>query len=533
MTIVHRLLAAATALITLGVATPAQSTGPPVPTPATGAPVVRLQSGLVRGTDAGAVRTFLGVRYAEPPVGRLRWAPPKAARPWHGVADGTRPGTACPQAPTPGLPPTAEDCLSVNVTLPRDTGGKRLPVMVWFHGGGFTSGAAGLYDAQRLATQGDVIVVTANYRLGVLGYFGHQGLAGSGTYGLADQIAALRWTRRNAAALGGDPRNVTVFGQSAGGMSTCALLTSPASAGLFDKAIVSSGSCLLDWPDGGLFPSSPAHAPYSSLATTRKDGAALAARLRCGKGSAERTLDCLRDLPVAELLPHTGAFSDHLTYGTPLLPADPARALREGRFHRVPVISGGTRDEMRAFIGGAAMAGQKFTAERYPELLRKSFGAKADAVRARYPLSAYDSPAMAWAAVITDRSWACPTLTADRLLARHTDVYAYEFGDRDAPNINGIDVPGLPPGAAHASDLPSVFDLGGANLLATPPQQRLGARMVDYWTTFARTGDPNSPDSPRWPRFTRQGPVLGLVPDAVRPVDYAADHQCSFWNTLG
>jgi para-nitrobenzyl esterase len=417
--------------------------------------------------------------------------------------------------------------------MPRDAGGERLPVMVWFHGGGFTSGTGGAYDARRLATEGNVIVVTANYRLGVLGYFGHQGLAGSGTYGLADQIAALRWTRRNAAALGGDPRNVTVFGQSAGGMSTCALLTSPAAAGLFDKAIVSSGSCLLDWPDGGLFPSSPAHTPYTSLATTRKDGAAVAARLHCDKGSARQILDCLRDRPVAELLPHTNAFSDHLTYGTPLLPRDPARALRAGRFHRVPVISGGTRDEMRAFIGGAAMAGQKFTAERYPELLRKAFGEQADAVRARYPLSAYDSPAMAWAAVTTDRSWACPTLTADRLLARRTDVYAYEFGDRNAPNVNGIDVPGLPPGAAHAGDLPSLFDLGGVNLLPTPAQQRLGARMVGYWTTFARTGDPNGPDAPRWPRFTGHGSVLGLVPDAVRPVDYDADHQCSFWNRLG
>lgn len=528
MTIAYRLISAATALITLGTATPAQPTGPPA-----SAPVVRLHSGLVRGADTGAVRTFLGVRYAEPPVGRLRWAPPKAARPWHGVADGTRPGDACPQPPAPGLPPTDEDCLSLNVTMPRDAGGERLPVMVWFHGGGFTGGTGGAYDARRLATEGNVIVVTANYRLGVLGYFGHQGLADSGTYGLADQIAALRWTRRNAAALGGDPRNVTVFGQSAGGMSTCALLTSPAAAGLFDKAIVSSGSCLIDWPDGVLYPSSPGHTPYTSLTTTRKDGAALAARLHCDKGSARQRLDCLRDWPVAELLPHTHAFSDHLTYGTPLLPRDPARALRAGTFHRVPVISGGTRDEMRAFIGGAIMAGQKFTAERYPELLRKAFGEQADAVRARYPLSAYDSPAMAWAAVTTDRSWACPTLTADRLLARHTDVYAYEFGDRNAPNVNGIDVPGFSPGAAHAGDLPSLFDLGGVNLLPTPAQQRLGARMVGYWTTFARTGDPNGPKAPRWPRFTGHGSVLGLVPDAVRPVDYDADHQCSFWNKLG
>ncbi|MEU8362457.1 carboxylesterase family protein [Nonomuraea sp. NPDC048882] len=367
---------------------------------------MRLSSGRVRGLDQGAVRTFSGIRYAQPPVGRLRWAPPKAPEPWPGVADATKPGAACPQAQLPGVPPTSEDCLYLNVTMPRDTGGRRLPVMVWLHGGGFTTGAGSQYDAKRLATQGDVIVVTVNYRLGVFGYFGHEELAGSGTFAMADQIAALRWTRRNAAAL------------------------------------------------------------------------------------------------------------------------------RKGTFHRVPVISGGTRDEMRSFIGGAIMAGQKFTPERYPELLREAFGEKAAAMAARYPLSAYASPALAWAAVITDGAWACPTLEGDRLLARRADVYAYEFGDPDAPNVNGIEVPGFPLGATHATDLPSLFDLGGVYALPTPAQQRLGARMVGYWTAFARTGDPNVKDAPRWSRFTGQGPVLSLVPDAVKPVGYTADHQCAFWRSI-
>ncbi|MEV0316433.1 para-nitrobenzyl esterase [Nonomuraea fuscirosea] len=540
MLTVHHLVYSALALLMAGTATPAQTTGPPASAPpasaseqVTGSPVVRLSSGRVRGLDQGAVRTFSGVRYAQPPVGRLRWAPPKTAEPWPGVADATKPGAACPQAQFPGVPPTDEDCLSVNVTMPRDTGGKRLPVLVWFHGGGFTTGAGSQYDAKRLATQGRVIVVTVNYRLGVFGYFGHEGLAGSGTFAMADQIAALRWTRRNAAALGGDPRKVTVAGQSAGGMSTCALLTSPAAAGLFDRAIISSGSCLIDWPDGGLFPTAPGHTPYASLATTRKDGAALAAKLKCDKGSAKETLDCLRALPATELVPHTQAFADHLTYGTPLLPVHPADALRKGTFHRVPVISGGTRDEMRSFIGGAIMAGQKYTPEQYTELMSKAFGDQADAVAARYPLSAYASPALAWATVITDRSWACPALEGDRLLARRTTVYAFEFGDRDAPNVNGVEVPGFPLGATHATDLPSVFDLGGRYALKTPPQQRLGAQMVGYWAAFARTGDPNGQGAPRWSRFTGKGPVLGLVPDAVKPIGYSADHKCAFWRSIG
>ena len=485
--------------------------------------VVQLDSGFVRGADTGTTRTFTGIRYAAPPIGPLRWRYPQPVQPWEGVSDATEPGNLCPQQGA-FAELAAEDCLFLNVTTPKEQTSGPLPVMVWLHGGGYTRDGGSLYDAQRMVSQGDVIVVTVNYRLGVFGYFGHPGLSGSGNFGLADQIAALQWTQRNAAAFGGDPGNVTLFGQSAGAMSACALLTSPAATGLFHKAILQSGSCMLRWPTGVMFPKAPAHTPYSSLSAVHDSGARLAEQVGC---TGPDILRCLRGKPVAELIKHTWSFTNHLAYHTPMLPLDPALAIRFGLFHRVPVISGGTRDEMRPFIGGVTNK-DPITEDRFHELLRNSFGDKASQVAARYPIADYESPAMAWAAITTDVSWACDTLTGNRLLARHTPVYAYEFADRTAPNINGIEAPGMTMGAAHASDLPYLFDLRGNNIL-TPEQQHLADTMVDYWTTFAHTGNPSNAGTSPWPRFNGAGSVLRLEPNGVRPASYRADHQCGFW----
>ncbi len=493
--------------------------------------VVRVDSGQLQGMVAGSTREFLGVPYAQPPIGALRWAPPRPASHWSGIRSATTPGNACPQQPSPILPGIGEDCLFLNVTTPlHERPGARLPVMVWWHGGGYTTGAGSPYDAQRLASQGNVIVVTLNYRLGIFGYFGLPGLPDSGNFGFADQIAGLTWAKWNATAFGGDPGNVTIFGESAGGMSVCAMLTSPRAHGLVDKAAISSGSCRLDWPTGGLFPGAPALTPYISVAQDRADGLADASSIGC----TSDVLSCMRTKSVADLMPLDGDFSNHLAYGTPLLPLNPATALRVGAFDRVPVLSGGNADEERAFIGGALVADpNSVTAQTYPQLLAQSFGVNANAVATQYPLSAYPSAALAWSTVITDEAWACPTATADAQLAAHTTVYPYEFADPNAPNVNGFHLPQLPQGAAHATDLPSLFDLGGVNLLSTPAQRAMAATMVDYWTTFARTGNPNQPGTPHWARATPTSTAqLRLVPGAIQPVDFVAEHQCRFWNSL-
>lgn len=500
----------------------------------TDAPVtVRVDTGLLRGDSTATARHFLGVPYAKPPVGKLRWAPPQPAASWPGVREATRPGSSCPQTSRgPGQPAsTDEDCLFVNVTTPRKVvPGAELPVMVWWHGGGYTSGAGSEYNADRLAAQGNVIVVTLNYRLGVFGYFGLPGLPGSGNFGLEDQIAGTQWAKDNAKAFGGDPDNITAFGESSGGMSVCAMLTSPQARGLVDRASIASGACLLDWPTGGLYPGAPQQTPYISLRQGQEDGLT-AAR---SNGCPTSELSCMRNKPAADLLPLNEDFADHLAYGTPLLPLNPATALRKGQFLHVPVISGGNRDEVRAYVGGAMLAGvPPITAKTYPTMLRTTFGADADRVAARYPLSRYESPPLAWSTVITDASWACQTAAADRYLAAHTTVYPYEFADPDAPNVNMMNIPGLPMGATHATDLPSLFDLGGNYLLKTKAQQAMGATMVKYWTTFAHTGNPNHAGAPKWATGTVRGTSqMQFVPDRIRQANVAAQHQCPFWATV-
>ena len=215
-----------------------------------GSGVVQTVAGMVRGTVAPDHRLFAGIPYAAPPVGPLRWQPPAPAPAWQGVRDATRIGPRCLQ--DPGGDPefgrqTDEDCLTLNVwTPPMRAGGGQRPVMVWIHGGAFISGSAGIYDSRWLATRGDMIVVTINYRLGAMGFLAHPALGPAGdvgNYGLADQQAALRWVRDNIAEFGGDPGKVTMAGESAGGMSVCDHLVAPESAGLFRSAIIQSGPC--------------------------------------------------------------------------------------------------------------------------------------------------------------------------------------------------------------------------------------------------------------------------------------------------
>jgi hypothetical protein len=276
------------------------------------------------------------------PVGDLRWAEPRPAKPWAGTRDATKPGNSCPQ--TEGFLGDAasdtEDCLYLNVTTPRNSGGTKLPVMFWVHGGGFYSGSGSLYGAQRLAEQGKVIVVTLNYRLGVFGFLAHPALGHttSGDYGLEDQQAALRWVRDNAAAFGGDSGNVTLFGESAGGVSTCSHLVAPASAGLFRRAIIQSGPCgdlARTWPytegNWGVRP----------RAVAERQGASLAAAVGCG--DVKDAAACLRGKLVSALLEASqGGQGFGPAAGGKVLPAIPATAIASGRFNRVPVINGTT-----------------------------------------------------------------------------------------------------------------------------------------------------------------------------------------------
>ncbi|MCJ0869343.1 carboxylesterase/lipase family protein [Streptomyces sp. AP-93] len=518
----------------------------PGPGPGTGAaerPVVETDRGPVRGREAAGYRTFEGIPYAAAPTGPLRWRLPEPAPRWAGVRDAGAPGARCVQLPAvgPGGPSGSEDCLFLNVTAPEpafpepaapDTSGR--PVMVWFHGGGFMNGAGDLYRPGRLASAGGgAVIVTVNYRLGIFGLFGHPALHGAPDFALADQQAALRWVRANAARFGGDPGNVTVFGESAGALSVCLHLTSPASAGLFHRAIVQSGSCSLTVPAHSLLPALPAYEPFVPERRTTAEGAAAAVRLGCGRREDEEVLGCLRGLaPEALATPELMTLFSAVSYGTRLLPTEPRRALERGEFHRVPVVQGSTRDEMRIFLGQTLTAHPVADRQAYRSRLRSAFGARAGLVEAAYPVAAHPTPALAFAAVLTDASFVCPQLRDSRSLARHVPTYDYGFDDRHAPDFSGLPpVPGFPYGASHGSELPYLFDTG---LPMSAAQRVLAERMTGYWTRFAATGDPNAPGAgPWWPRSPA---VLSLAPGpsgGIRPVDAAARHHCGLWDSAG
>ncbi|MEU9303584.1 carboxylesterase family protein [Streptomyces sp. NPDC048269] len=495
-------------------------------------PVADTDRGPVRGRSHGAYSTFEGIPYAAPPTGARRWRLPEPAARWRGVRDAGAVGSRCVQLPAvgPGGPSGSEDCLYLNVTAPTGTArGARRPVMVWFHGGGFVDGAGDMYPAERLAVRGDVVVVTVNYRLGVFGLFGHPELGGAPGFALADQQAALRWVRANAEHFGADPRNVTVFGASAGGLSVCAHLTSPASAGLFHKAIVQSGSCSTTAPPWSLLPTLGTYEPFVPEQRTVADGVLAAARLGCGGSTA--VLDCLRRLDIRTLMTPglTQTFSK-VSYGGAQLPVEPRRALEAGRFHRVPVMQGTTRDEMRLFVAQTLAAYPVGDAAAYRARLERSFGAStARAVEASYPVSAYPTPAVTWATLLSDASFTCPALRDSSALARRTATYGYRFSDGDAPNFTGLpEAPGLPYGASHGFELPYLFPM----VPLTDPQRELADRMTGYWTRFARTGVPADAGAPWWPRYRSPASVLSLAPGAggIRTVDARAEHHCALWD---
>lgn len=498
--------------------------------------VVRTAYGKVRGAIEADNRVFQGIPFAAPPVGERRWAPPAEPEAWRGVRDATKAGSPCPQLPTPygGEGSVNEDCLFLNVTTPRHAEGP-LPVMVWIHGNG-SIGSGDVFDARRLAAQGEAVVVTLNYRMGVFGAFGHPDLPDSGTIGLQDQRAALRWVRANIGAFGGDAGNVTLFGVSFGATATAAHLIAPASRGLFDKAIMHSGFATMDAPAGALYPQLGAleHYGWKTAEENRELGATLAAELGCGEGP--EALECLRAKGVEELLayPHVMNIFQTYAFGNAELPVEPEKSLAAGDFAAVPVMAGATRDEHRTFVAIRAMTGSPVTETDYEPALRQAFGEDWKAVAAEYPLSGYDGNAgLAFAAVMTDRMWAANIARQNTLIGARTPLYFFEFADREPP----AEFPfpeDLPPGAYHNADISYLFRSPEFEEQLRPDQRELSDAMIAYWTAFARTGDPNTEGAPRWDAFGEDGPVLSLAPGdgGIAPVDYAAEHRLDFWAGL-
>jgi para-nitrobenzyl esterase len=494
--------------------------------------VVQTSTGAVRGELEYGYRTFQGIPYATAGSGEQRFQAPQPVQEWAGVRDATQPGPSCAQVQRSRFTGSLEeDCLTLNVTTPAGGGAKgrkNLPVMVWIHGGSFNAGSGADYDGSKLALLGDVVVVTINYRLGPLGFLAHPALtaeggpAGSGNLALQDTQAALQWVQRNIGAFGGNARSVTIFGESAGAGMVCANLVSPASAGLFSRAIAQSYSCAADFPTQG---------------AAEAAGTALAERVGCPDPATAAA--CLRQVPVDQLLRASGPVSPNV--GGALLPMQPGRALQTGFYNRVPLIHGNNRDESRLFT--PAVYGASITAERYEEIVRTLYPDTADDVLARYPVQDYASPIIALSTLQSDApfGWAyavlatCQHVQAYDLAAAHRGarVYAYQFRDRTAPPW--LDFPGMEEGAQHATELPFLFPGIFPEARLTAQQERLSRAMVLYWTNFARSGNPNGRGLPTWPRYRHSHDVLGLAlpsQGGVRPVDVAPESNCEFWHDL-
>jgi para-nitrobenzyl esterase len=400
-------------------------------------------------------------------------------------------------------------------------------VLVWIHGGGLTQDADRDYDPAKLAADGTV-AVTINYRLGALGFLAHPALASrpggpAGNYGLMDQQAALRWVRDNIAHFGGDPYNVTIAGESAGGLSVLAHLVSAGSRGLFQKAIIQSGSFALN---------------QRPLADAEAAGEAFAAQAGC----PDQTAACLRQLPVSDLVNPNFVEIPGVVDGK-VLTEPIGTALAAGQFARVPVLNGTNHDEERIFVSIGLTVSQgtdvliperPVTTDNYQTDIAAALGvpaARAAAIAAEYPPAAYPLPAVAFSALVGDASFACPALQIDQLTSQRVPTYAYEFNDDTAPPIfSGPLIP--PPVATHASELQYLFDMPNAPVPTplNPGQQALAASMRAAWANFAARGNPATRAVP-WPAFgAGSAQMLSLVPPQPQiETDFAARHHCAFW----
>ncbi len=495
--------------------------------------VVTIESGTVEGAVSGDIRRFLGIPYAAPPKGANRFRAPQPAESWTDVRPAFELGQQCPQSLSLAGTSNEEDCLFVNVWTP--SGARNLPVMVWLHGGAFILGSGGdkYYDGGQLATH-DVVVVSMNYRLGMFGFLAHPAFRSddpafptAGNYGIEDQRAALEWVQHNIATFGGDPKRVTLFGESAGGMSTCLHYVSSRTEGLFEAAITQSGLCsspLLEIP----------------RATAEQQAQTLAAGLGC-PGTDATTVACLRakavdDILMATPLPAATDPPGGPIYQASILPGQlpsvdgyvversMTDAFAARQYAPRPLILGNVKDEGTLFH--SLLFAQEVPDEvAYRAALAMRFDATTvDAIVAMYPVSAYPSANRALAEVTGDAFFMCPSArTARAVLAHGSPLYRYTF-DRalEQPFSQGLDV-------FHSSELPFVFGNDTFPLGRIGAATDLSVSMQQYWTQFAKTHDPNGGDETAWPAYASTEPVL-VLDTIVSTTTAPKTTACAFWD---
>ena len=470
------------------------------------APKADTASGPVVGSVANGVASWKGIPFAAPPVGDLRWRAPQPAAKWTAPRPAVAYGHDCAQRPFPsdaaplGTPP-AEDCLYLNVWAPEKPAAKKRPVMFWIHGGGFVNGGSSpaVYDGSAFARRG-VVFVSANYRLGRFGYFAHPALTKEspngplGNYGYLDQIAALQWVQKNAAAFGGDPANVTVFGESAGGGSVLMLMTSPLARGLFHKAIVESGG---GRAGGIMTPKTLAGAEAVGVAFAKAKGV---------EGDDAAALAALRKLPEADVVMGLDMMSmgaQATTYSGPMIDgkivtAEAETVIRAGQHAKVPLMIGANDREFGFMpLPPAAVDG-----------MLARFGADKEKVMAAYDPDGKGDKGEVGVGIASDGAMVEPA----RLVARLTSAagqptYQYRFAYVASSLRDKVK------GALHATEIPFVFETARAKYEAatTKDDEALAAAANAYWVSFAKTGDPATPGLPPWPKYDEKGDVVMIL----------------------
>lgn len=477
---------------------------------------ITLDSGVISGTVTDGVPAYLGIPFAAAPVGDLRWREPQPVKPWDGIRDCNKFAPACPQPKSRlyDVGTTNEDCLYLNVWSTAKSPDAELPVMVWIHGGSFTTGAGSqpMYEGKNLARQ-DVVVVTINYRLGPLGFLSHPLLSKesphgvSGNYGLLDQIAALKWVKKNIQSFGGDPNRVTVFGESAGAASICNLMISPLAEGLFQQAISESGSF------GDAYPV----ARENTVEKAEKTGLDVAATLGCDKAEnvlaamQQKTADDIVNAAYKNYDANGGTKFKPVTDGW-VIPDNPWSLFTAGKQAKVPLLIGTNANEGTIFILPNPLI-QKMTPQDYEAYMKYLYKDNAVEVLAKFPAASKEEVPAAYSRMFTIMSFAAGALhAADTTAAINSPVYMYKF-------TRIPDTPLKMFGSFHGLEIFYLFGnfmIGIIPIPNAPTDSSLSQAIVKYWTNFAKSGNPNGTGLPDWPAYSaNKGEYIELGENVV------------------
>lgn len=493
--------------------------------------LIHTPNGTVEGSLENKIQTFLGIPYATPPVGKLRWKAPQPIKPWEGILKTTEYAPLCSQKGVlSGSFMGQEDCLYINVWAPEKKSNEALPVVIFLHGGGFAMGGTyqagignNLYDGQFFAKNQQVVFVSPSYRIGAMGYLAHPSLAKenshniSGNYGLMDMIAALKWVQKNISSFGGNPKKVFLFGQSAGAISVCALLASPQAKGLFHSAGMESGFC-----------------EYPTASDRLARGIKFAKKFDCDENDSA---ECMRKIPAEEIvemsdmfIPSEGIPAPKDYFQVPwvphvdgkIIPDQPLKLFEKGEFNSVPLLLGSTTGETVMFNNPIEI----FTCNEYSRHLSKNYGKYARDVEAVYPCNFFINPNEQLMHIASDITFSCPNRRLARSFSPNQKTFRYVFNYTSLGPTSFL-------GPFHLLDV--LFVLGTYPYFATVPtlwSANLSQTMQEFWGNMAKTNNPNGHALPKWPQYDNHRDQSILFDSDISSVQHYRQNECDLWDRI-